>query len=124
MSWNTSTWPSQPAPAPMPMVGIATAAVIFAPRSAGTLSTTTANAPASSTAAASARSCVAVALHLEPAELMDRLRRQADVPHHRDVGVHARLHGRPHPHAALELHRVRAALLQEPARRSAPPAAG
>src|SRR5262245_47788442 len=57
---------------------------------------------------------VAAALHAVAAELVHRLRRQPDVPHHGDL--HARERGDPvrHALAALELHRVRPALLYKP----------
>ena len=66
MSWKTSTCPSQPAPAPMPMVGIATVAVIFAPSSAGTLSTTIENAPAALNRRGVGQEFLAIALDRKP----------------------------------------------------------
>ena len=54
---------------------------------------------------------LAAALHLEAAELVHRLRRQAEVRHHRHLGGDQRAH---HVGAvALDLHRLRAALLEE-----------
>src|SRR5439155_815360 len=58
---------------------------------------------------------VAAPLHPVPAEHVLALRGEADVRHHRDPG---RGHGgdlRGHPPAALQLHRVPPALLEEPA---------
>ena len=49
-----------------------------------------------------------LALHLEAAERVDRLRREADVAHHRDLGVEDRVHGVEPLAAAFELHRARA----------------
>ena len=48
-----------------------------------------------------------LALHLEAAERVDRLRREADVAHHRDLGVEDRLHRVDALAAAFELHRAR-----------------
>jgi hypothetical protein len=45
------------------------------------------------------------------------LRREADVRHHRDAGPHDGLDRRRHAAPALELHRVRQALLHHPDRR-------
>jgi hypothetical protein len=53
------------------------------------------------------------ALRLEAAERRLRLRRQPDVPHHRDPGRDDRLHARERRPGALELDDVRAALLDE-----------
>ena len=49
-----------------------------------------------------------LALHLEAAERVDRLRREAEVAHHRDLGVEDRLHRVEALAAAFELHRARA----------------
>ena len=49
-----------------------------------------------------------LALHLEAAERVDRLRREPDVTHHRDLGVEDRLHRVEPLAAAFELHRARA----------------
>ena len=62
----------------------------------------------------------ALALHLESAERVHRLRRQADVTHHRDLGVEDRLDGFDAARlSAFDLHRLRAGL-DERARRCAP----
>ena len=50
-----------------------------------------------------------LALHLEAAERVDRLRGEADVAHHRDLGVEDRLHRVEALVAAFELHRARTA---------------
>jgi hypothetical protein len=50
---------------------------------------------------------------LNPPQLVNGLRREADVRHHRNARVHARAQCRVHPHTAFELHRVRPALLNE-----------
>ena len=71
-------------------------------------------------ASASSTSCCAAvgraALHLEAAEHGRGLRREADVAHHRDARVDDRPRARDRRAAALELHRVGAALLHEPHR--------
>ena len=68
---------------------------------------------------------VRVALHLEAAELAHRLRRQADVAHHRDVGRgRSAAIGSRAADAAFELDRVSAAFLASAGRRFPAPAAG
>mmetsp|Transcript_4487 Transcript_4487/g.7432 ORF Transcript_4487/g.7432 Transcript_4487/m.7432 type:complete len:333 (-) Transcript_4487:322-1320(-) len=52
-------------------------------------------------------------LHAVPAELRVRLRREADVPHHRDARAHEGLDLGQHAHPALKLHHVGAPLLDE-----------
>ena len=47
-----------------------------------------------------------LALHPEPAEGVDRLRREADVAHHRDLGVEDGVDGVEPLATALELHRA------------------
>ncbi len=54
------------------------------------------------------------ALDAVAAELGDGLGREADVAHDGDTGPHDRVDGVPHVLAALELHAVGAALLEEP----------
>ena len=66
--------------------------------------------PASASATASStmrlRGVELLALHLEAAERVDRLRREADVAHHRDLGVEDRRDRVEPLAAALELHRA------------------
>ena len=103
----------------MPIVGIAISRVISAASDSGTHSSTSAKQPASASAVASstdlARRVGLAALDLEAAELAVRLRRQADVPHHGDVGREDRLDGRQDAAAALDLDRRGAALGEEAA---------
>src|SRR5690606_12994309 len=54
-------------------------------------------------------------LHLEATELVERLRCQPDVAHHRDAGGHQPVYELGMYGAALELDRVAAAFLDEPA---------
>mmetsp|Transcript_24472 Transcript_24472/g.77579 ORF Transcript_24472/g.77579 Transcript_24472/m.77579 type:complete len:298 (-) Transcript_24472:108-1001(-) len=54
------------------------------------------------------------ALHAVPAQLRDGLRREADVPHHRQAGVHHGAHLLGGAHPSLELDGVGAPLLDEP----------
>ena len=62
-----------------------------------------------------ARSGLALALHLEAAERVDGLRRQAQVPHDGDAGGHHGGNLRAHLFAAFQLHAVRAAFLEQAA---------
>ena len=55
-------------------------------------------------------------LHFEPAELIHRLRRQADVPHHGNAGLDEFPHRLRRALAAFELHSAAAGLLHEPRR--------
>ena len=100
MSCSTSTWPSQPGPAPMPIVGMVSPAVTRARAAAGTSSSTIAQAPAASSAPASSSSRSAAAgvppLHPVAAQRVDRLRREAEVAHHRNAPLHQRAHRRRH----------------------------
>ena len=84
----------------MPMVGIVKRSVISWAKSSGMPSKTTENAPASSTASASRKTTFAAllfpALNLVAAELMHRLRRQADMAHDRNAGFDNRLDGLAH----------------------------
>ena len=117
MSCQTSTWASVAAPAPIPIVGIDRLRVTRSARSLGTTSSTIANAPAASMALASLHEDLAVlaaALHPVAAELVDRLRGQAQVRHHGDAGRDQRLDLRQHAGAALELDGLDAGLLHEP----------
>ena len=101
----------------MPTVGMSSSAVTCLASSPGTISSTTAKAPASATAWASASTCfgvVAAALDPVAAELVLALRGEADVAHHRDAGVGDLADLVGDADAALELHRVAAALLHEP----------
>ena len=75
-------------PAPTLIVGMRSSSVTRRAASAGTISSTTANAPASSTACASASSCstpLAAALDDVAAEPVLALRGEADVGHDRDA---------------------------------------
>ena len=56
-----------------------------------------------------------LALHLVAAELVDRLRRQAEVAHHRDAGLDEQAHRLGDARAALQLDGLRAALLEHAA---------
>ena len=54
------------------------------------------------------------ALHLEAADGVERLRRQADMAHDRDAALDQEADGLRHALAAFELHRAAAGLLQDP----------
>ena len=89
-SWNTSTWPSHAAPAPMPIVGTVDALGDRARRPARDASSTIAKRrPPRAPARRRRASCCAFAAvrpcTLKPPSCVDRLRRQADVAHHRDA---------------------------------------
>ena len=96
----------------MPMVGTDTASVTMRATSSGTPSSTIAKQPASSERVRVVdereRRRSFLALHLEAAHGVDRLRREAEVSHHRDLGVDDRLDHREPLAPALELHRLRA----------------
>ncbi len=119
MSCSTSTCPSQWGPAPMPIVGIVSASEIRRATAAGTSSSTMAQAPASSSAFASRQQLGRVArlpaLHPVAAERVHRLRREAEMADHRDAALHQRPHRLRHVAPALQLHSVRAGLLQHAA---------
>ena len=104
-------------PAPIPIVGMGTSAVIFAARSRGMHSSTIANAPASATARASAKICLAGSLNFVTAQPPDRLRRQANMPHHRDLRLDQSPDGRGDLATSLELDRLAVGLLEDPAGR-------
>ncbi len=59
-----------------------------------------------------------LALHAETAQLVHRLRRQADVPHHGDTRFDETSHRLGHARTALEFHRAGARLLQDARRRT------
>src|SRR5207302_1947476 len=61
------------------------------------------------------RLCVRLALHLESAHLVDELRRQPDVAHDGNSELGQAPRDLDHPAAALELDRMHAGLLHEPA---------
>ena len=54
--------------------------------------------------------------HPVAAQGIDRLRRYADMPHHRNVAVNDAAHGGGYAHAALQFDGMGAALLQQPGR--------
>ena len=64
-----------------------------------------------------ARLVEGLALDADLADRVDRLRRQADVAHHRDAGTDERLDDPRRPDAALDLDRLGAGLAQEASRR-------
>ncbi len=101
----------------MPMVGMATFFVTRFASAAGIDSSTIAKAPASSSASASSKMRSASASVLptarKPPELMDRLRDQPDVSHHRDPDLHQPAHGVEDGPAALQFDGRRAALLHQ-----------
>ena len=110
----TRTCASQSGPAPIPMVGIARSWVTCAARSRGMPSRTSAKAPASWSAAGVVEEALAIGgapgLHLHATELVDRLRRQAEVAHHRDAPLGEARDRLDDPATALELDRVHAGL--------------
>ena len=101
------------------MVGMPASPVTVLASSAGIDSSTTAKAPASSQRFGVGDQPPGfrfrAGLRPEPAQLVYRLRRQAQVSHHRNAGVHDAAHGLAHRPAALHLHRVRSAFLDQPA---------
>ena len=117
MSDQTSTWASVSGPAPIPIVGTTSSAVTRLATSAGTISSTTANAPAAcmrQRVLDEPLAGVAAALDAVPAERVLALRGEPEVRHHRDAGPDERLDLRREPRPALQLDGVRAALLHEP----------
>ena len=109
---STSTWPSHAAPAPMPIVGTETArSPVVRPRRARprarSRSSRRPRAPWRRPRALE-RPRPSCALHLEATHHVHRLRREADVAHHRDLGVDDRLDHRHPLAAAFELHGLRA----------------
>ena len=94
----------------MPIVGTATVSVTIRATPSGTASSTIAKQPASASATASStslpRGVELLALHLEAAERVDGLRREADVAHHRDLGVEDRPDRFDAFAPAFELHRA------------------
>ena len=124
MSWKTSTWPSQPAPAPMPIVGIVSAlrdplgdggghALEHQGEGAGLLD-------GDRVVVQLDAGVGGPALGLPAAERRRRLRRQAEVAHHRDPApASARIRSSIGA-GALELDGVGAGLLEEAGRRCAP----
>ena len=101
----------------MPIVGMRSSRVICAASSRGMDSSTIENAPAASTARASRRSCSAAssgfALHAESAERVHRLRRQADMAHHRNFGFHQPRDAIHAPLAAFDFHGFGAGFFHE-----------
>ena len=96
----------------MPIVGIDTLSVTFRPNSAGTHPAPAAHRPCGSAHRLRVFEDVPlVALHPEAAELVDALRRQAEVAHYRDVRPHHRRDRLRRPHPAFQLHRGCPALL-------------
>ena len=81
-------------------------------------SRTTANAPASATALGVGEDLVARALDLVAAEPPDRLRLEADVPHHGNPRLDQGPDRGRHRGAALELDRLAVRLLEDPAGRA------
>ena len=120
MSWSTRTCPSHPAPAPIPIVGIVTAAGDPLRQRRRDLLQHDAEGAGFLEHAGIVDQDVprgTAPLHSVAAELQDRLRGQAEVPHHRDPGF-GHLLDRVHaPAAPLDLDRVGAGLLQDPSRR-------
>jgi hypothetical protein len=105
-------------PAPMPIVGMLSRLVISAASCSGTSSSTTAKAPARWTARASRGAAGrrrASCLELDDPQLVDRLRRQTDVAHHRDTGTDDRFDRARAAFAAFELHRSGTALAHQDA---------
>ena len=104
----------------MPIVGMRSREVMTAASCSGTSSRTIEKAPACWIAIASESSARAVvarlALDLDlAAEAVLRLRRPADVAHDRHAGLHERLDDPRAADPALDLDRLRAAVLHEPA---------
>ena len=119
MSCQTSTWPSVSPPAPIPIVGTASARVAARATAAGIASSTIAKQPPPGARARPRRARAAAPPSgpaREAAEPGRRLRRQADVAHHRDARARRSRAPGTRRAAALELHRVGAALLDEPHR--------
>ena len=118
MSCSTSTWPSQPGPAPIPMVGIVRVRLISAASGAGTSSSTIEEAPAASTQLRVGPQPVGLGSVPAPdpvaAELVNRLRRQADVPHDRYPHPDQGPDGLGHPLSPFKLDSLRAGLLHDP----------
>ena len=107
MSWLTSTWPSQSGPAPMPMVGTDSAAGHL-PRRVGPdgLEHDREDAGPFERVRVLDQRLDVLALHrlaAIAAHLVDRLRLQPEVAHHRDADLHhapdraRRSAGRPRP---------------------------
>ena len=94
----------------MPIVGTATVSVTRRATASGTHSSTMREAPGvgerDRVVDDRPRGLEVLALHPEPAERVDRLRGEAEVAHHRDLGVEDRLHRVEALAAALELHRA------------------
>ncbi len=107
-SWNTSTWPSHCGPAPMPMVGTSTALGDHAGHLVGHALEHDGEAPGVGQRLGVGhepqRGLLLAALHLEAAHGVHRLRGEAEVAHHRDLGVDERLDHRQALAPALELH--------------------
>ncbi len=120
MSCSTSTWPSQAGPAPMPMVGIRTAALIRPGELGGNqLEHHRTGARLFERLGIFQQPGAGIglpALNPVPAERVDRLRREAEVSHHRDADLHEGADRLGHVPAAFQLHAVGPALLQNPAR--------
>ena len=95
MSCITSTWPSQSDACADADGGIASIEAISRASGGGMPSSTIANAPAclerfgvfEEALAASGRAALAIALHAMTAHPMHRLRRQPDMPHHRNIDL-------------------------------------
>src|ERR1017187_8614596 len=119
MSWNTSTCPSHSGPAPIPMVGALISAVIMAATSRG-MPSRKARHPGAvqghSIAHELFNAAQALSLHLVAAHHIHRLRGQADVPSHWNLGVNnlADQVGALFP--ALDFHHLGAALLHKASR--------
>ena len=117
MSGQTSTWASQSTPAPMPMVGMDSSSVTCAAIVGGHHLQDDGERAGLLHGAGVGEQLLgarAAALHPVAAEGVLALRREADVRHHRDAGVVQQPDLRRDPHAALELDRLRAALLHQP----------
>ena len=103
----------------MPIVGTGTAFVTASARLAGIFSRTIANTPASASIFASRKSSVRLLpllrAHFVRAELVDRLRRQPEVPHDRDPDLDEMPDDLGDVGPALQLHRPDAHLLHHPA---------
>ena len=115
MSWATRTCPSQPAPAPMPMVGIFRAGRHLAGQLGGHALQHHGEGAGLLRGQGVLDDALLVALHSEAAEAVHRLRRHADVAHHRDVAAGDRLNGGGAANAAFQLDRVGAAFLDQAA---------